>query len=306
MPLRQWQDDFAGLRRSNLLQAYNYGRALAPIYGQKPRWGLIEIDGAPAGMLQIMEASILGGLIHAVLLDRGPLWFDGYGTPEHCLAFIEAYSQTFPKRFGRRRRFLPEWGAHPDLDAALRRYGWTKQDGALYETLWLDPTQEEDNLHRGLRKSWRQSLTKAQASALEIVWDTSTKALPLHLTRYHADKQAKAYSGPDVPVVQALARGCAQTGDLLLGTAMLDKQPIAGIMILCHGRSATYQIGWSEGKGRATCAHHRLLWEGALTLKAAGITDLDLGGTNETTAKAIKTFKRGLGGQAQTLAGLYC
>lgn len=302
---QDWHAHFKAMRRTTVLQSYAYARGCAPLYGQKPRWGLIEIDDRPAGLVQVMEASILGGMLHGVILDRGPLWLPGYGEEAHIIAFIEAYSRAVPKRFGRRRRFLPEWEATPALEAALRRNGWRKTASPAYETQWLDVSQTEGALRAALRKSWRQSLVKAEKSPISIEWEDSDKRLPLYLKRYVMDKNEKGYSGPDVQVLRALGESFGCEKNMLTGTAFLDKKPIAGILILCHGQSATYQIGWSDSRGRQHCAHHRLLWEGALALKKRGIMDLDLGGVNETSAKTIKRFKQGMGGQSAILAGLY-
>ena len=70
------------------MQDYHYAKALAPLYGQRPRWGIIEIDGTPAGMFQMMEVSMLWGAVHALMLDRGPLWFDGCGGEDHLVDAI--------------------------------------------------------------------------------------------------------------------------------------------------------------------------------------------------------------------------
>ena len=75
----EWEQRFKKLNRATLLQSYPYAQAMAEISGQKPRWGLIKIDNVEAGLVQILEVGFLKNLIHAVILDRGPLWFDGFG-----------------------------------------------------------------------------------------------------------------------------------------------------------------------------------------------------------------------------------
>jgi lipid II:glycine glycyltransferase (peptidoglycan interpeptide bridge formation enzyme) len=119
------------------------------------------------------------------------------------------------------------------------------------------------------------------------------------------DKLQRGYDGPDLPVITALGQRFAVEKNLLIGTAKLENNKIAAILILCHGTSATYQIGWSSEDGRTHSAHHRLLFESLSQLRARGITDLDLGGINDDSAKGVKTFKTGMGGETIQLAGLY-
>lgn len=303
--LAQWQAEFARLPCSNLLQSYDYAVAMAPLYGQKPRWGVIEIDGQPAALMQVMEAKTLGGALHAVMLDRGPLWFEGYGSEEHWQAFAYCFSREFPARFGRRRRWLPEAGADSGLGQKLVELGWRLSDKPAYQTLWLDLQQSEDALLSGMRKSWRQSLRKAQGADLELIWDDSGKMLPVLLKAYADDRLRKRYPGPDLRAVRALGLQFAKSGALRLGFTRRGNEILAGVMILCHGQSATYQVGYSLENGRKFCAHHLLLWEATRLLKQQEFKSFDLGGVNDGSAENVKRFKNGLGGDGLSLCGLY-
>ncbi len=252
-----------------------------------------------------MEAGILKNLIHAIIVDRGPLWFEGYGSLAHFEAFITEYTRQFPQRFGRKRRFIPEMPASPQMDSIMSNAGFTKTASSPYQTVILDLEQSRDTLRAGLRKSWRQSLVKAEKSAMVIEWDDQAKTLPWLVKTYDVDKRQRGYDGPDTAIIRALGTEFAKDKNALIGIAKLDNRPIAAILILCHGRGATYQIGWSSEDGRKYCAHHRLLWEALVQLQGKQIARLDLGGVNDEAAKSIKTFKTGMGGELIMCAGLY-
>lgn len=299
--LSNWQEDFSLLRQSSLLQSYDYAAAVSGLYGQRPRWAYIYIDGQKAGMMQIMEAKMLGGLFHGVILDRGPLWFDGYGDAQHMQGFAAAFCDVFPSRIGRRRRWMPEFQG----DLVFTDTDWQRADKQSYQTPWLDLTKSTEDLMQSMRKSWRQSLRKSEGNDLEIEWTGDTHLLPVMLKYYMLDRAQKGYSGPDVKILQALADRFSKNGALLMGFARQETRIIAGIMILCHGQSATYQVGWQLPAGRTFCAHHRLLWDGALYLKHEGVKSFDLGGVNDGTAEMVKRFKNGMGGKLHILPGLY-
>jgi len=92
----------------------------------------------------------------------------------------------------------------------------------------------------------------------------------------------------------------------MIGSALLDNQPIAGILLFTHGLSATYQIGYTSDVGRENRAHYALLWSALEKLKERGINYFDLGGVNEKGAKGVKIFKKGMGGTIEKTLGLYC
>ena len=105
LPLNEWEARFHKIQKSNFLQSYTYAKGASRFYRQKVCWGLIMIDGQEAGLVQVMEAGMLFNLIHGVIVDRGPLWFDGFGGAFHIQAFIKAFQKEFPKRVGASTEF---------------------------------------------------------------------------------------------------------------------------------------------------------------------------------------------------------
>ncbi len=301
----EWKQRFNQIRRSTLLQSYPYAQAQSALHNQKPRWGLIEINGQEAGLVQIMEAGLFKNIFHAIIIDRGPLWFNGFGTLEHMRGFAGALQREFPARFGRRRRFMPEMESGAALGTILTEAGFKPQAAKPYETIWIDLTKSEDIWLKNLKSGWRGALRKAQKCGITIEWDDSGAHFPWLMKNYLIDKEEKNYDGPSLPLLTSLARYFIPNKEMMIGRALIDGKPIAGILLLCHGGAATYQIGWSSQKGRETAAHHLLLWEALCVLQAKGLTDFDLGGVNEDTAKGVKKFKSGMGGELVHISGLY-
>lgn len=294
----EWEQRFKQLNRSTLLQSYPYAQSMAETQKQKPRWGLIKIDGKEAGLVQIFEAGILANLVHAVILDRGPLWFDGYGNHAHITAFFTEFNRQFPRRFGRKRRIIPE------TDQDITSLGYESL-GGHYETIWLDLTKPEEHLRAALKKNWRGTLQSAEKSPLTLEWDSKGDHLDWLFQSYAVDKEAKGYDGPSVKLLRTLAKYHTPRGECVIGRAILNGKAVAGIMILCHGSSATYQIGFTTPDGRDNGAHHLLLWQAIGVLKFKKIKSFDLGGINDDTAKGVKKFKIGMGGEIASTGGLH-
>lgn len=302
----EWEKRFAKLKRSNLLQSAAYARAQDRLHRQKARQGLIHIDGKEAGLVQVLEAGVWNNMLHAVILDRGPLWFEGFGSAEHIGAFFRAFNKEFPRRLGRRRRIMPEAAHETEILDMFRNNGLCPNLRIRpYQTCWLGLAKDIETVHMNLKKNWRNSLSKAERSGLEIEWDESGKSLSWLLKIYALDKAQREYGGPSPRYLSVLAEECRKEENLLIARATLDARPIAAILILCHGQGATYQAGWTSEEGRKCAAHHLLLWDALGFLKERGIRDLDLGGVNDESAAGVKIFKEGMGGELAVLAGLY-
>ncbi len=302
--IEEWEKKFAAIPRSNILQSYTYAQAFCPLEKQKARWGLIEIDGREAGLVQMMEAGLLWNGIHAMMIDRGPLWFEGYGNAMHVKCFFEELNKQFPQRYGRKRRILPETEDGPTAQKMISQTG-LELSGKGYQTIWLDLLPDLDPLRASLRSNWRNSLSKAERSGLTVFWDEKGRNLEWLLGIYSGDKAARGYGGPSPELLRRYAPLLAVKGDLLIGYALIGEEPVAFVLLVRHGRSATYLVGWSSAEGRENSAHHLLLWQGACVLKQKGIKELDLGGINDDGAEGIKTFKEGMGGRTVRYVGHY-
>lgn len=301
----QWEERFAKVRRSTLLQSYDYACAACPFYGQSARWGLILIDGEEAGLVQILEAGILRGALHAMILDRGPLWFAGFGTREQRQEFYETLNRQFPARLGRRRRIIPE----NDEGGIAPGPGFRKLSRPPYRTIWLDLTQSRDDMLAAMKPQWRNKLRKAEKAGLRIEWDETGAFLDELLTNYQSDKVQKGYDGPSPALLKQLAKVFIPRNRFMIVRALADGKKTeegaaAAIMLLCHGTSATYQVGWSVEEGRKTAAHNLLLWQAACMLKDRGFHDFDLGGINED-GQGLAQFKEGMGGRTVSCGGHY-
>jgi hypothetical protein len=298
----EWNQRFKKIPQAPVLQAYDYARAVCPLYRQRARWGLIRINGMEAGLCQVLEAGF-PRFLHAVMLDRGPLWFDGFGEFSHFQAFIGEFTRIFPKTPLRRRRIIPEIATSNEIHGLMVQSGWRLKTRHNYQTSWLDLTQSLENLRKNLKKPWRGALSKGEKSTFKIAYDRDLKTLDGFLSAYAADRRQKEYQGPSVRFLKALTQSFGPA-NVLLANAYLENRIVAAILILCHGSSATYQTGWTTNEGRDLCAHHVLLWDAIQSLKSRGVQYFDLGGVHEQAA-GIKSFKDGMGGAPLILPGLY-
>lgn len=306
LKLPEWRERFGRIRRSTVLQSYEYAQAMCQADKVRARWGLIKIDDKEAGLVQILHSGILWNLFQAVILDRGPLWFEGFGGAAQIKAFFDTLNGQYPKRFGRKRRILPEIEDGPTAQTLLKQGGLEKLDiHRGYQTLWWNLNQNEEEALLELKDNWRGSLRRAYKAELNVQWDDSGKFYSWLRDIYAADKQKRGYGGISPQFLDILNQFSSPSQPMIIGKATRRGQDIAAVMFIQHGKSATYQIGWNSPEGREHCAHHLLLWEARTMLQRYGVIDLDLGGINEESAQGVKNFKEGTGAKISKLVGHY-
>ena len=306
----EWNRLLEAVPRTTLPQTMAYAAAMSRCEHLLPRLGIIRAEGRPVAIVQVLERRLLG-VLRLARIERGPLWLDPTPKPELQEAVFSALRRQFPPGLTRWNRILPELAAETACDRGtlLERCGFRKV-GVGYRTIWLDLRPTPEQLRAGLAANWRNHLGAAERGPLVVEQDSEGRSLPWLVTRTLADQKLRGYRGPSGPLVIRLRNALYKQGDVLLLRAFArrendEREPVAGILVLRHQRSATWLIGWSGPEGRQTQAHTLLVWQAVLRLRALGVHWFDLGGINPDHAPGLTTFKRGLRGEEVELAGSF-
>lgn len=303
---KEWENRLYTIARLPLLQSIPYAQAMRHVHQQNSRFGLIMIDDEEAGICTIQEVGLLRNLIHGLSLDRGPVWFEGFGSNAHWEAFLKSFNEMFPRRYGRKRRLIAELEASPAHETLMRDTGWQlKPQSKQYQTIWLDLSPSLEELRSNLKQKWRNALNKSESRKLVLDIDKKGGSLDILIKNYMADRLKKNYAGASAKMVKALSSFAIAREECLIFNAFQGGDLAASILVFEHGRSATYQIGWSGTLGRDSNAHYFLLWQAIGYLKEQGVSQFDLGGVNDESAAGVKAFKSGLNGHEITLIGHY-
>ena len=238
-------------------------------------------DGASTCLVQTRRLPVLGAF-H--LLSRGPVG----GDARSMAALI--------------RRVRSEFKGVLVVNSGLevpRPGGLKIASGAEIATISLD---QPELMRARLNQKWRNQLKKSEASGLTV---TDQPLDPLrHKWFLQAEAvQQKARGYASHPAAFLLAFASANKGQARLYTAALNGQPAAGMLVLKHGRMATYQAGVILPEGRQTCAHNLLLWQIMCDLQAKRVTRLDLGRAD--LSPGLRRFKCGTGADVDTLGGSF-
>lgn len=300
---KRWCELLNEAPRANLLQSWPYAVAARMHDQMMSRRGVIMENGELLGMLQIQEVKV--GPIHVVKLDRGPLWLDADPGEQRWRSFFASFNGNFPRRIGRWRRILPELDDSQQFRQMLSEAGYRAKRAEPYRTLIVDLRPDLEQIRKRLKGKWRNTLNQAERSGVEAICDRTGKTGVAFLGAYAADKTVRGYRGAKPARLGTMMAAAEASDDLLILNGQMKGKVVAAILILRHGSGATYQAGWTGEQGRASKAHHLLLWRAIEMLKGDGVRRLDLGGIHPAMAEGVTRFKEGLGGEPVTLPGLY-
>ncbi len=256
-------------------------------------------DGAIIALAQVTaRAFALVGRF--ALCTHGPVWVGTISEDEKREAY-QLFKRSLPQRWPRLLVLTPD-----ETDAPKRLKRVMTGDA----TVLIDLTRDEAALRADMESSWRNKLSKAERSDLQVQkagvkpaqyrWlleaeqkqrqKRGYRAMPLEMTERWQDAKAEGANGD-------------KAAGLAVFRADLKRDAAAGMLFLIHGKRATYHVGWTSDDGRANAAHNLILWTAMKDLRARGVQVLDLGGVNTQSGAGIARFKLEAGGKVLLRAG---
>lgn len=288
--------------RATLTQSPVYAAAAAEVDSTATDFGLIRFQDKPIGMVIVSRRRTFGGAASCNLY-RGPLWVYDEIPGQMLRLALRQLRQRHRWWRGRPLTFHPELVDSVDNRRILTDAGF-RRVAEGYATIWLDLSLPLQTLRDNLRAQWRNKLNQAEGHDIDVVSGASDEQFEWLYDNHARHMEAHGYRGPSPALLRALRAHAPEDQQPRLLIAQQNGEPVAGILLTVHGKSATYLVGWSGDAGRRVRAHNLLLWRAVEHLKSAGIHWLDLGGIN-TEAPGVASFKRGMGGELVNLAGGY-
>ncbi len=297
-----WRRTLEACGRSTVEQTWGHGVASAEIGFAVDRGIVVAADG-PVGLVQAITKRFFG-LATVTQIIRGPLWVEGGIGDAEKAQVLGHLRGRYTKGRLRFVYWVPEMADSPDARRMMRETG-LRRVVTGYSSAWVDLAPDEDRILEKMSSQWRNMLRRGAEAQLSIRMSNGGRDLDLLLQNYDTERRQRRYRGPSGGFIKALVEGTGVRGDIVVASAYREKSFLAGVLVIRHGASATYQAGWTSTEGRDARAHNTLLWRCMQTLRKQGVRWLDVGGLDTTNAAGIARFKLGLGGEVFTLAGSY-
>jgi hypothetical protein len=263
--------------------------AACRLMGQSVRFGRRRRNGAPEAdwLIQRRRFARFGRLD---LVSRGPVCH-GPVVPNDLLAGILG---SCPGGV-----LFNAPNAMPD---ALRRHGfWPLMTPASVALL---PLAQVSEMRARMLQKWRNRLNRAADHRLRLCTTTLDRA-PDHWLITSEAQQAASRGYRNWPETFTRAFATANPGAALVFEARQHDVPVAAMLFLRHGPSATYHAGVTTTQGRKVHAHNWLMWQAMTHFAGDDLRQIDLGLVNTHDAPGLARFKIGTGADIVQLGGTW-
>ncbi len=279
-----WEDLFSKIKFSNLLQSYAYGEIKKGIEHWKVYRYVIEKNSQPVALVQVLEKNFCFGFCKIRRINRGPLFLscmDSLAEQKKIIFFLKKSLTSL-----RCRLF---WA--PELESSerilIKRQFWRKAQ-IPWVSGWIDLRQEESDLRKSLRGNWRNQLNKAEKVSLVIREILEKEEADVIMSSYQNMMKERGEDPLDVRQFYDLLK----QGIGVLLAVYSNSLCVGAVLIVRHGRAATYLMGWTGEQGKQHCISNLLVWRAILKAKYDwGCEVFDVGGLGHPS---IAEFKRGL------------
>lgn len=176
------------------------------------------------------------------------------------------------------------------LCTGVAGFGFVPLVTPRFHALW-DLRPDPDDLHRAMPGKWRNRLARADSLPIRdgpagVMMDIAARCATLARQRGFRGLPPGFLAGWEG---RRLVLHWSPGGRLA-----------AGMVVLIHGRAATYHCGWTSAEGRAAQAHAAMLWQAAQALRGQGVESLDLGAVDAANP-GLARFKLGTGARLVSL-----
>lgn len=302
----QWQQLLQVASGSNLLQSWSYGQSKANTGSWHVQRLVLSQAGRPLAIAQVLQKK-LGGVLSISRINRGPLFLPAADAGQQQACFRRLAAELGRLTRGRVLSWAPEARLTGEKLLQLDAVGFRLLSPRGWSSSMIDLGQEEAILRSGLSGNWRNMLNVAQRKLLQPgvrIDELDDESVFEPLLENCVDMMRERGVHFPVALYRDLRQQLERDGQPGMLLAMRNgEQLLAATWAVPHGDTATYLLGWSGEEGRKLHAHHLLLWETLLRLKARGLRYFDLGGIDDERTGGIAAFKLGMGGKRYSLVG---
>jgi hypothetical protein len=292
-----WSDQITRFRDANLYQFWNDGAS------NRVSHLLLKREGALVACAQARVFGfplVPGGIVH---LLWGPLWRSVSSVPEAEVFehMLRALSEEYVARRRMVLRINPRLYLEQDSACvmALREQGFAPvEQQRTKRSLIADLRPDLDELRRTFEKKWRNSLSKAERSGLEIASGTTLGLFDEFVAVYERLLERKQFAPTaDIDRHRRVQGHVPDRLKMRIVIARHEGRACAGAIYSALGDTAVYLFGATDEAGMRSSASYLVQWTIIQELKALGIPNYDLNGIDPELNPGVYGFKKGLAGK---------
>lgn len=304
-PLDEWDNCFLQAPKSCLVQSRLYVNVLCEIKHCTPIFGaIIKQNDIIAIFTMIEKHGPFGAAI--ARLNHGPTWLKENFDDSIMMGALSLLARKYKAKYGRVLLISPNISMRDSALSVMHALGFHRRLLRPWASIWIDLNLSENELLTRLEGKWRNQLLSAQKKGLQFEYSQEEEKFEWLLTQYTEFKKQRKFSGPQSDLIRLLREKMSCTKEkIFILIAKVKENDVAGVIVVQHGSSATYLVGYVNEEGRRFNASNFLLWNAMLLLKNRRCYWFDLGGVDEYLTPGVAEFKRGLRGEEYRFIGEY-
>lgn len=288
-PLRHpgWDSLLAEHARGSIFHGSAWARVLQETYGHRPFY-LAQFEGKRlTGLLPVMEVSSPLTGRRGVSL---PFTDYCYAVDSEECAAATLYRAAMSCGWRRDWKFLECRG----LDAA-----WEKSSPSLaFYSHSIDLRAGPDCLFKNLESSVRRGVRKAQASGLQVQFETGMDAMRTFYRLHGGTRRRHGLPPQPWRFFENIQQRLIETGQGFIAIARAEKKPLAAAVFFWLGRNGYYKFGASDYAFQHLRPNNLMMWSAMQYCAERGLHLLNLGRTS-LSHDGLRRFKLGLGSKEE-------
>jgi lipid II:glycine glycyltransferase (peptidoglycan interpeptide bridge formation enzyme) len=295
----KYSDQDLPFKDSNIYQTYAYGNT----YWGKDNIVNIKLSNANETVsyvqVRIRRMPILN--VGIAYIRWGPLWQTetedkNYDALRFMISFLK---KEFAIRKGLFLRIFPNLYEEDDIIINIFKEEGFKLNkySPQYRTILMNLSSNIEDIRKGLRKTWRQTLAKAERKNMKIVEGNNIKLIESALQIYEKmHKRKKFVEFVDMTKLLYLQRLLPKNKKLITSLCLHEEKPVAALVWCAYGDTGLPLLAATSKDGLKTNASYLLFWHMILFLKRNNYKWCNLGGINPERNRGGFIFKSGLAG----------
>lgn len=305
-----WENFIQECRPSTFLHAWNWGEFHERMNYKIWRLG-VSADNNLAGIALLIKIKARRGAF--LFCPHGPLLKEtlvlGERLPKQKIlkALLEIFKKIALSEKCRFIRVSPLMEDSKENKLIFKNLGFRKAPIHIHpELVWiLDITPSEDELLRGMRKTTRYSIKKAEKDGVAVIKSSKIDDLEIFWQLYQQTASRHHFTPFSKQYLQKEFENFQKNGQALLLFGRYKDEIISGALIIFYGGLGFYHHGASLPKYTQITASHLLQWEAICEAKKRGCWLYNFWGIAPANASrhpwaGLSLFKKGFGGFSQS------
>ena len=249
---------------------------------------IIKKGNADIGVVQVLKKKLFGITV-AIRINKGPIFVASENSLDNELKVVNSLRKKYYHHIP--FLYVPFSSMTEENYVKMIKAGWKNWDIFGFPTGVVDLTRTTEDIRNSLDSKWRNQLKAAEKN--EYIVHSNSLRFSEMMRLYEKEQKDKGFIGVKTILLECM-KNMPDSPLRIFYIENDEHEIIAYDIFYKHVNDATYYVGWNSNEGRKKYLNNLLLYYAAISLKAEGVRQLDLGGIEYIHTESIAKFKDGM------------